>query len=373
MYIRAAEIQTAEIQVAEEQATGLVQPVNSTAKPLRIQSWLPDHVHTIWNYVIEQYGNDFERSFSVFAPGSPDFDADVLEMSLHDSIAACENDLINLLPFNQLLPDRVEFRDYRWNALQPCAIGHSVWADVITFDHTAFIEQNEPVTLRDFFDVDRFPGKRAVRMTARGLAEWSLELNGTARQNLYKELSTDSAWEKIQQTVQLIESEIIWVESDQQALQLLDSGEVTFALVTTSNVVKRVSQRIQSDMPHDHYRVIWSAAIAHMGMLVIPRDNAKRKAKPDTLINYDDSIDFLRYVTQPLNNLRMATAFGYAPGARVLDELIDNTYRKLLPLGRNLDSVIWRNDKWWRENGAELETKFQQYFDAKNSVAAVEM
>jgi len=159
--------------------------------------------------------------------------------------------------------------------------------------------------------------------------------------------------EVIEDALAKMEPDIIWVDTDQQALELIDNGSAVFAAVASNNLVRRVSthtgDRVYSP---DSYSVIWHHAIVHMNMLAVPKsDNAQR------------GLDLLNYLTDPERNLRRSTAMGYAPVRNDQSVLIKERFRDILPVQANLNSPIWGNSRWWRTSGEPLEALFHSYIN----------
>ena len=326
---------------------------------IKLESGFPDHSESLWRVFNESLSKDLELGVSVsfFAGAYLNLDADIVELNLHDAISACARGEINLLPYHQILPDNMDLADYVWNGLQPCAVGHSVWADLITYDSTLFLNKPEPVSFEDFFNIEDFPGKRAIKKTPRALAEWSLMLDGVRRQDVYSALTGDDAWSQVEIALELLDQQILWVDHDHEALELLDQGHASFALVSSQNLVRRIEERKKYELPYNHYEVIWSEAIAHMNMLAVP----KKRQLPVQSGPQEKTLEFLRYVMDPYRNLQLSTTLGYAPVSRLHTGFIDETYRAVIPIDTQLDSLFWSNDKWWREAGYEIEVKFRQY------------
>ncbi len=350
--------------------SGMAQPDemtdSSTDTHVLVESLISGHAETIWGY----HNNHQLSALVVSKTIEGDYqnhDADVVEMSLHDAMAACERGDINLLPLDEIFSAESDLGDYVWNGLQPCAVGHSVWADIITFDNTMYLDKTAPESIQDFFDINAFPGKRVLKRTPRGLAEWSQMIAGVAQQDVYPLLSSKSAWSTLESALQLLMPEVIWVDSDRQALELLDNGTATFALVSSYKLVRQITEREESGLPHDHYSVIWSGAIAHMSMLTIPKQLSQSNTQ--AIIASEKTLDFLRYVVEPFRNLRLSSAFGYAPANKSHVDFIEAQYRHALPINLQLDSLIWSNDKWWRESGAEIEESFQAYIRNTGAIA----
>ncbi len=335
-------------------------------KKIRLDSRVSGHVESMWDPVfraqnkysgfsIEAANGGWDKpslvhNIAPFESSEWRSDANLIEVSLHDAIAACDSGDLNLLPLERILPDGAALADYVWNGLQPCAIGHSVWATYVVFDEKKYTGKSAPVLLQDFFNTVAFPGKRAMKKSPRAIAEWVLLNTGISRQDIYPALSSDNIWSVIEKSLQELATEIIWVDTDQEALELLDSGLASFAVVSSHNLVRKIAKIAQQRQPLGHYGVIWNGAVAHMSLLAVPKNSA-----------IDGVIEFLRLVSDPIRNLQMSTALGYAPVSRGQLALINSRYRRALSVGDLSNNLLWGNDKWWREHGSEIESLFHAF------------
>ena len=344
--------------ISEHHATGLI-----------VESRVKGHGESLWMHFNDSHSHElsFEVVPKLGQQGDREYRSDIVEMLLHDAIAACESGDINLLPLDRILSKRNKFSDYVSNGLHPCGIGHSIWADFIAFDATMYINQPAPNSIRDFFDPDAFPGKRALKKSPRSLAEWILLLSGGSPVELYSMLSEENAWDKIEDTLRLIEPEIVWVDTDHEALQLLDAGAVRFIMVANYNLVRRIDARRKSELPFDHYGVVWSDVIAHMSMLTVPKQRLRAEASLSATAP-EQSLEFLRYMLEPMRNVQLSTALGYAPVNRLQVDFIDKAYRKAMPVDLQPGSFFWGNNKWWREMGSGIEKKFSEYIEKSGSI-----
>lgn len=331
---------------------------------LRVKSSIDSHVGTLWRDVATAFVESTKAQVQVSALTTEDFaDVDLVELGLHDAIAACDDGELNLLPLNDLLMDKsVTSGEYISNSIQPCAIGHSVWADVVAFSAQEWSQAEAPVLLADFFNTEVYPGKRAIKKSARGLFEWILINEGYRTDQIYTALSQWSTREVLENALSDMLEDILWVESDAEALDLINSGEAVFAAVSSHNLVREVFQQLgHTRNAKNPYGVIWSGAIAHMNLLGIPKNDSA-----------NDALELLNFATRSEHNLKVSTAYGYAPVRTDQAVIIKEWYRPVLPFGEHLGDVVWGNKRWWRENGGLLEVFFlelvgEPWYDGKLS------
>ena len=333
---------------------------------IRLESHVSGHIDSMWSPVLHAKAEESGFSIEAHARNASSLagtisplelqewgtETNLLEMSLHDTISACDNGDIHLLPLKRILPEEAALSDYVWNGIQPCAIGHSVWATYTVFDATRYVGESAPVLLQDFFDTTAFPGKRAMKKSPQAIVEWALLNSGISKQDIYPALSSDNIWPLIEKSLQQIASEIIWVDTDREALELLDSDSASFAMVSSYSLVRKIAENQKRHQSLDDYGVIWNRAVAHMSLLSIPKNSST-----------DGVIDFLRFITDPMRNLQMSTALGYAPVSREQSALINNDYRRALPVDDHTNDLLWSNDKWWREQGGEIEALFRAFVE----------
>ena len=335
---------------------------SSTANPsgIEIRPRLSKHMDGLRRVLFDPY---FELTRNpVNLRGSADpadwLKADLLELEMHDALAACDKGDLNLLPLNRILPFSEQLVDhFVAGALQPCAVGQSIWATVVAYDPTLYNYDKTPVLIQDFFNIAAYPGKRALRRTPRAFAEWTLHVAGISDEVIYNALDTTWAWNKIEQALHEMAPHIIWVDSDEQAIDLLKKGLVSFAMVESQALVRDLAKTGSDSSPVFEFGVIWDKAVAYMSMWAIPKQAEAESA-----------LAFLRFAIEPANNLHSATSFGYAPARKFQTVLIEEKYRRVLPVGKKQTrNLIWGNSKWWREHGEELENRFSDYSYQSNT------
>jgi len=156
---------------------------------------------------------------------------DVVDMLRSDARAACRDGL--LAPFDAAIlapapdgtPPREDFRD---GAIADCFVSQLVFATVIAYDDRAFPGE-KPQTVADFFDVERFPGKRALRDAPVGLFDWALRAYGVPRSQIYALLSTERGFRLAFRRLDRIRDELVWWRDGAAPARMLAAGEVAMA------------------------------------------------------------------------------------------------------------------------------------------------
>ena len=115
----------------------------------------------------------------------------IVDVELSDAIRGCDAGLFVEIPIDILPPgdDGTPAEDdFFAGTLQDCAVGEVVWATVYAYDRTKFPD-DKPRTIGDFFDVEKFPGKRGLRKSPRVNLEWALMADGVKPTDVYRVLT----------------------------------------------------------------------------------------------------------------------------------------------------------------------------------------
>jgi putative spermidine/putrescine transport system substrate-binding protein len=161
------------------------------------------------------------------ASGEPAWD--LVDMIQTDADTACAEGLLE--PFDSAIlepaPDGTPAsRDFVAGAFAECAVSQLVFATVIAYDDDAFPDE-KPATITDFFDIERFPGKRGLRRTPAGLLDWALRAYDVPHAQVYDLLSTERGLRLAFRQLDRIRDAIVWWEDGAAPVELLESGTVT--------------------------------------------------------------------------------------------------------------------------------------------------
>lgn len=118
----------------------------------------------------------------------------------------------SLIPNAEAIP--AAFKNEYW-------IGTTAYATVLAYNTNTF-GNNGPQSWADFWDVKKFPGKRALRNYARPMLEIALLADGVEPKDLYP-LDVDRAYAKLAEIKPYID---VWWTSGAETTQLLYDGEV---------------------------------------------------------------------------------------------------------------------------------------------------
>ena len=227
---------------------------------------------------------------------------DVVDMLRSDARAACRAGL--LAPFDEAIlapaPDGTPAReDFRDDAITDCFVSQLVFATVIAYDDRAFPGE-KPQTVADFFDVVRFPGKRALRAAPVGLFDWALRAYGVPRSQIYDLLSTERGFRLAFRRLDRIRDDLVWWRDGATPARLLADGEVAMASGYNGRFFHA---RVAEGAP---ISILWDSALLAENVWAMPAGTAKRELAER----------FIRFATAAEQLGAVANRISYGPTRR---------------------------------------------------------
>lgn len=232
---------------------------------------------------------------------------DLVDMTEDLAIAACQEGLVQPINHQEVFL-KESFRalkeDFAPLRLTDCAIPQEVYALVLAYDDRAF-PGRKPDSVEDFFDVQQFPGKRAVQKTPDGLLEWALLAEGVPQRQIYDLLSTDRGLRLALQNLEGIRDQIVWWEDPAEPARMLERGEVVMASGYNGRFFFATQER---DAP---IVTIWDGQLIGTDVWVMARD-------ADT----EAALHFLQFATQAERMADLAELIPYGPArTSALDQI----------------------------------------------------
>lgn len=282
---------------------------------------------------------------------------DIVDMIEDQAIAACEKGLLQHLDHRRIVvhqPGRDIEDDFAPLRFTPCAIPQNVYAKVLAYDDSAF-PGTKPSKVDDFFNLERFPGKRAVEKSPDGLLEWALLSEGVPQRQIYDLLSTKRGLWIAFRKLNSIRDEIIWWEDPAEPAVLLESGKVTMASGYNGRFFSAVQERKAPIV------ILWDGQLIGYDVWAVPKGADTEAAH-----------DFLRFATEAKRMADLAELIPYGPARSSALEQIglhpDNAIpmREYLPNARLSSGRYLVRDADWYANTQSLRTRrFQKWLEQK--------
>ncbi|RYJ00225.1 MAG: ABC transporter substrate-binding protein [Acetobacteraceae bacterium] len=219
-------------------------------------------------------------------------------------------------------------------------LGTDVYAAVLAV-RTDKLGGPVPTSWADMWNVQGFPGRRALRKDPIDTLEEALLADGVAKEALYP-LDLDRAFRSLDRIKPHVAA---WWTGGAQATQMLQSGEV--AMIPTWN--GRVQPVIDSGAPA---KIIWNQGLYGIEGWGIPRGSPKA----------DTVRQFIRFCADPQRQAAYTDTLAYGPTNLKAYEHIPEARAKLLPTHPdNLAVMRIADDAWWSANRAAATERFNAW------------
>jgi putative spermidine/putrescine transport system substrate-binding protein len=264
---------------------------------------------------------------------------DVVEVESPDVARGCDEGLFEKIDWAKV----GNKADFQPAAVTECGVGAFVWSTVMAYNGDKL--KTGPVTWADFWDVKKFPGKRAMRKGARYNLEFALMADGVKSADVYKQLATKDGADRAFKKLTELKPNIQWWEAGAQPPQFLVAGDVVMATAFNGRI--DAAQREGKNL-----KISWTGGIYDLDYWVIPKGapNKELSMKYITLASSADAqAEYARNISYgPTNNKALAK--------------LDAKVQSLLPTSpANAKDALQFNVKFWADQGEELEKRFASW------------
>jgi putative spermidine/putrescine transport system substrate-binding protein len=263
---------------------------------------------------------------------------DVVQVEAEELVLGCEEGLYEPIDWDAV-GGKDQFIDA---AVSDCGVGTIVWTTAIAYDGDK-ITADAPQSWADFWDTEKYPGKRGLRRGPKYNLEFALMADGVDPAEVYDVLRTPEGVERAFAKLDEIKDEVIWWEAGAQPPQLLASGEV----IMTSAYNGRISAANQGE--GRNFKVVWPQSIYAVDSWVILRGSP----------NKDAALQFIAFASQPEHQSNLPKAIAYGVTNKAAADQIDKAILADLPTApENLAGAIELDTEYWVENIDRLMERF---------------
>ena len=232
--------------------------------------------------------------------------------------------------------------DFIPGALQPCGVGFFVWSTVLAYNADKL--KTAPTSWADFWDVNKFPGKRGLRKGAKYTLEFALMADGVAPKDVYSVLATKEGQDRAFKKLDEIKPSIQWWEAGAQPPQFLASGDVVMS--------SAYNGRIAAVQNESNLKVVWTGGIYDFDSWAIPK-GAK---------DADKAKEFIAFSVQPEQQKVYSSNIAYGPANTQAVSLLDKGILKDMPTTpENIKDQVAMDVTFWADYGEQLEQRFNAW------------
>ena len=239
--------------------------------------------------------------------------------------------------------------------LSDCCGPQIFWSYVVFYNPDDF-PGDKPATMADFYDVEKFPGKRGIHTWAQANIEMALVADGVDPTQVFNILdnqtgAVDRAFDKLD----TIKDHVVFWSAGSKPLELVKTGEVIMSLAYNG----RVGAAILSEGENLEY--MWEGQVLEQEYLCLTSGSPNR----------DEAMAFLIHATSPESQALQAKYIPYGPMRASGIDLIAagepwfHTGVNIMPHMPNtperLKISVVGDPIWWSDNGAEINERFSAW------------
>jgi len=284
---------------------------------------------------------------------------DVVDVVASDAIRLCDEGLAKEIDHDELLkpaPDGTPAsEDFGELIVSDCFIPQIVYST--TFGYRTDVEEwegREPESVCAVFDLETFPGKRALEKRPINNMEWALYCDGVAKEDIYDVLETEEGQARAFAKLDEIKDQVVWWSAGAETPQLLADGEVVIGSTYNGRLFALIEEQ---DQPIE---MLWDMQVFDLDGWIIPA------GLPEERLNRAEH--YVRFATDTQRLADQAKWISYGPARASSAPLVGEHAELGIPMAQhmptdpeNASNTLLYNYEWWADYRDDLDAKFQAW------------
>lgn len=276
---------------------------------------------------------------------------DVVDVELADGVRGCDEGLFKVLDPATLPPGAdgsAAADDYYPGMITECGANILFYSMIYAYNAEK-MPGEKPTATQDFFDLERFPGRRGMRRTPTGNLEFALMGDGVPAEDVYTLLDTEAGVQRAFAKLDTIKDRVVWWETGGQPAQMLADGEVA---MSTSYNGRIFNAQVLEEQP---FVIVWDGQILDTGFLAILEDAPNPAAAQR----------FVEFSSRPSSLAGISRHIAYSPTRRSAESLITthaetgvDMWPHMPNAPENARRALHNDWRWWSDNRDDLNERF---------------
>jgi len=265
------------------------------------------------------------------------------------AITGCEENFLQVIDWELMAEYGVTKADFLPGAVHECGVGLASWSTIYAFDGNVFPEGGRrPENWVDFYDMETFPGMRALRKSPKGNLEWALVADGVPMDKVYEFLGTEEGINRAFAKLDTIKDHVIWWEKGAQAPQLMADGEVVMSSAWNARMYNAIVNEGQN------FVIVWNGQAMSYDFWIIPNGHSEA--------DVELAHKFIAFAVRARQQGAFSNVAAFGPLRKGADEYIGAAMLPHLPTApANMDNYIQFNDEFWADHQEELTERFEAW------------
>ena len=275
---------------------------------------------------------------------------DVVDLNATDVLRGCDEGLLEEIDHAALppAPDRTPAVEDFVTTTLDCGVAVTIFADVYAYNKEKF-PGAKPTTIGDFFDLERFPGRRGLRRRPNSTLEFALVADGVPADAVYAVLSTPEGIDRAFRKLDGIKSQVVWWEAGAQPPQMLVDGEVVMSTAFNGRIF---NAQFLEDQP---LTIVWDGQVQSSSYLAVVTGSP----------NAGLARQFVAFAGSTRSIANLAGYISYGIARRSAMPLVGKHFevgvemRPHLPTApENMTNVVVQDFEWWADHQDDMNERF---------------
>ena len=273
---------------------------------------------------------------------------DVIDMEAGDTLLGCDEGLLEPLDITEMPPGddgTPAAEDFDSAYGLECGIQDLTYATVVAYNREKV--KGKPRVVADFFNLEKFPGRRGMRRHPLSTLEFALVGDGVARDKVYETLSTPEGLDRAFAKLDTIKDQVVWWDTGAQAPQMLADGEVVMSIAWNGRIFN--AQALENQ-PID---ILWDGQLQAAGYKVIVAGTPRLKLAKQ-FVAFANSTQSLANITKYIS---------YGPMRKSSMALVDKHEATGIDIAEHLpsrysDTAVIEDPEWWADHLDDMNERF---------------
>jgi putative spermidine/putrescine transport system substrate-binding protein len=285
------------------------------------------------NKVMVEQGANFAKLKAMVKSGNVQWDAaEAVSMDL--VIVGEKEGILEPIDYSIIKKD-----DLISSAIHPYGVGMAFYSTVMAYRIEKY--PSGPKNWKDFWDVKKFPGPRALENNPYNNLEFALMADGVSPDKLYP-LDVDRAFRSLDRIKPHVK---VWWTSGAQPAQLLTDKEVDMTSAWNGRIYAIVKKGAKVE-------TVWNQAMIQSSAWVVPKGAKNGKL----------AMELIDYLHDPKRQACFAKIVAYPGPNKKAFEYLDAEFGNSLPtFPKNYEQQVAVNYQWWVENRDKVQERWDTW------------
>ena len=279
---------------------------------------------------------------------------DVIDMDNGETMLGCDEGLLVEMGYDDLPPapdGTPAAEDFVPGYALDCGVEILLFSVIYAYNAEKLAEP-KPATIADFFDLERFPGRRGMRRMPNVNLEMALMADGVPVGEVYNVLSAPDGIDRAFRKLDTIKEEVIWWETGAQPPQMLADGEVAMSTAFNGRIFNAWA------LENQPLQIVWDGQVLAATYLNViagsPNEALARQ--------------FVAFATEAQSMANLAGYISYGPLRRSAIELVDKHFEVGVDMAphlpsypRHMANALREDPEWWADRQEDLSERFASW------------